>query len=179
MNNLFQTNINCNVNYVEVIRCTVEHDDDRNLVVKTTTEDDYKALFNRIKVKYGKPFTKCFKQFSHNNLIYNIILETGEVHVYSLDATCVMKKGRNAIAIGYHKKKMSILNFPSTTHYDNIKCISRTTFRVSNRVYVNFEKHTTGDEVTFHAYVNYNHDKNVDWNSISRDMESLWNLFMS
>jgi hypothetical protein len=177
MHSLFPTNTN--VNYVELIRCTLGHDDDRNLVVKTTNEDDYKVLFNKTKVKYGKPFTKCFKQFSHNNLIYNIILETGEVNVYSLDACCIMKKEKNAIAIGYHKKKMSILNFPSTSYYDNVKCISRTTFRVSNRVYINFEKHTMGDEVTYHTYVNYNHDKNVDWNSVSRDIESLWNLFTS
>jgi hypothetical protein len=176
---------NTDINYIEIIRCSINFEDHRALILSLTTFDTFTYILQKTKqtYKYVKPFSKTFKQFVFNNITYNITPKNGEVQVYSLNPISVMKKVDNCVAIGYHKKKLSILNFPSTTNYDDIRYITRTTFRISNRIFINFDELTSSSvecqEKTYHMYANYNHDTNVDWDTISTEISRVWSTIAS
>jgi len=173
-----------NCNYVEFIRGLVSYEADEGLVLTTPSKQDYNKLMMRCTNYYknAKVFERQYKQFVHHNIFYNIVKATGEVTVYSLTPICrldVMNIS-NILPMCFEKKKLSILNFTSTMNYDNIIEISKTIFRISNRIYVNFEEHTSCDgSTTYHAYVNYNHDKNVDWDTINQDLQKVIKIFDS
>ena len=170
-------------NYVEMIRCSIDFEDARSLVATSINYDTYNRLLDYTKKQYKnvKFFTKTFKQFVFLNTTYNIMQNTGEIQIYSLDPVSIMKKDNNCIAVGYQKKKLSILNFPSTSKYDDICNITRTTARITNRLFINFEEIqpclSGCNEKIYHCYANYNHDTNVDWDSVSSDLLKVWNIF--
>ena len=174
-------------NYVEIIRCATVYDDEEGIVANCPSKSEYDRLMVRCinYFKNVKHFERQYKQFVHNDVYYNIVKATGEVSVYSLHPVCrfggEIFNTSNLLTMSYEKKKLSILNFTSSMSYDNIVDVSKTTFRITNRIYINFEEHTYPDtqEVTYHAYINYNHDKNVDWDTIKLDLQRVIKIFVS
>lgn len=161
------------VNYMEVIRCHITYDGEQGLVAKTPNEQEYTQLLNNIKANQKlRPFTKSYKQFIYNDMYYCVAKSDNDVTVYSIRPIETKRLSDNSLAIFAQKKKMSILNFPSTTNYNYISTIEKTTFRLSNRVYLNFELHIDNeDDKSYHVYMNYNHDANVDWESAEQDVQ--------
>jgi len=169
-------------NYVEIIRCSTVYDADEGLVANCPTKNEYDKLMMRCTnyFKNVKMFERHYKQFVFNNIYYNIVKATGEASVYSLTPGCRYGGHHDhLLTIAYEKKKLSILNFTSTMNYDNIVEVSKTIFRITNRIYINFEEHAYQDssDVIYHAYVNYNHDKNVDWDTMKTDLNRVIKVF--
>jgi hypothetical protein len=168
-----------NPNYFEFYPCSAAHfamkcyEDDEVEIYKADPDrsrEFYYATFNKaLSLISPKPTTKTFRQFTKDEVVYTSSSQSGEILVYSLTP---LYKVSDLNAIAYEKKKLSIINMQSSTDYDDLANVSRTTFRVSNRVYLNCEIYQYNDDATcdHRVYVNYNHDPKVDWAVIEKDL---------
>lgn len=165
-----------NYNYMEIICGKVAYDGYEGIIVDTIDKERYQQLFQSIQHSFPKlkPFTKCYREMIFRNTVFQIIKDTGAVTVFSL-MPISYEVQNSTIQLYYEKKKLSILSFPSTKYYDSIHNIKKTTFRVSNRVYVNFEEYDDGSN--YHVYMNYNHGINVDWDHVKKDIDTIVELF--
>ncbi len=170
-------------NYMEITRCSVRYDGDEMLVADTPSKQDVDKLFVRCinYFKHAKVFDRQYKQFTYNNLYYNIVKATGEVTVFSLTPVCITTIANNTLEVCYEKKKLSILNFPSSLTYDNIIEVKKQVLRINNRLYINFEEQTNVEDgiTSYHAYANYNHDNHVDWDTVKADLNKVVKIFGS
>jgi len=152
------------VNYVEFISGEKVFENDEALVLSTLiTEEEFENKMDKARKVCGtKPSRKTFKQFVKGDLFYNVS-DDGAISVHSITPVCTLGDR----CFGYEKKKLTIVNFPSTTKYDAVVQVCKQTFKVSNRVYINFEKRENDNFI----YVNYNHDPNVDWDIVTQDIK--------
>lgn len=58
--------------------------------------------------------------------------------------------------------------FPNVISY-----VKKFSFRVNNRIYVNFETYIIDDDEYFKVYLNYNHEKNVDMDIINKEIDNI------
>jgi len=170
-------------NYVEMIRCSISYEGDEAIVAKTPNKEEFDRLLMRCTnyFKHAKVFDRQYKQFVLNNLYYNIVKSTGEVSVCSLNPICTYDMPPSLVGVCYEKKKLSIMNFPSTLMYDNIVEVKKTVLRINNRLYINFEeqKDVIDDTTSYHVYANYNHDSHVDWDTVKGDLQKVVKIISS
>jgi hypothetical protein len=88
-----------------------------------------------------------------------------EISVFSVSTDDVKAIDNKFCMLAHHKNKLSILSLPSSLKVYNDNVVRKMIFRISNRVFVNFEHGMTGEEKYYKVYVNYNHDSGVDVNN--------------
>ena len=119
-----------------------------------------------------KSFTKTYKQYVQDDIIYNNY-ENKEIKIYTVKPLSYEKVNTNFLKINYKKSKKNIQNiFPNAISY-----IKKFSFRINNRIYVNFETSITDGEEFFKIYINYNHEKNVDMDVINKEIDVIMNIF--
>ena len=135
-----------------------------------------KLLANMTATNY-KSFEKQYKEYIIDDIIvqnYN----NQETKILRLTPKDIIDRITYRI-IGYQKSKLTALNHPSTTYIYNTLYIKKLTFRISNRIYINFEIALDKDEEkTYKVYINYNHDTNVDMSVITEQLKGLMHLFL-
>lgn len=123
-----------------------------------------------------KYFEKQYKQYivlgDDNIFCHNY--ENEELKIFK-NTPVLVEEGDGFKTYGYSKTKLTVLNYPSTTHIFDISYVKRLTFRVSNRVYINFEISFSPDDEkkTYRVYVNYNHDNNVDMKIVNKSLNEV------
>lgn len=132
------------------------------------SEQKFYDIMNKIDTKKNiKYFQREYKEYILNDLV---------CHCFTNDEVKVMKKiplsiselnnTPNFIQVAYNKSKLTLVNFDSTKNLHRISYIKKLIFRVSNRIYINFEisiDSKTKNKI-YSVYINYNHDDNVDIN---------------
>lgn len=88
-----------------------------------------------------------------------------EISVFSVTTNSVDTIDKKFCLLSQQKNKLSILSLPSSLKTYNDNVVRKMIFRISNRVFVNFEHGMSGTHKYYKVYVNYNHDCGVDINN--------------
>lgn len=111
----------------------------------------------RFKMKY---FSKKFKRYRVNNLSMEVTND--ETNIYKQN-TVSFDNGSNYIITRSKKNKVPYHQFPCTRNIHEITYVHMLTFRLHNRLFLNFEiKKSLDSAQKFKIFFNYNHDKNSD-----------------
>lgn len=158
--------------------------DDQVYDIDLSKEQFYKILSS---IKDYKYFQKEYKEYIYSDIVYRILNKNSN-NKNNNDLMKVFKQTPlkitnydKFIVIGYNKNKLSILNFPSTTNIDQINYVKTLVFRITNRIYINFN--ITIDNKTrnklYSIFINYNHDSNyksdtnIDINEINKTINDI------
>jgi hypothetical protein len=125
-------------------------------------KDLFQTMLSSMKSTDFKFFQKEYKEYTHKDLTCQSYTND-EVKVYRKTPVNV-ETIDHKIFVTSMRQKLTLLNFPSTTDLQQVTYVKKLIFRVSNRIYVNFE--ITMNNVTkqkvYTVYINYNHEENVD-----------------
>jgi hypothetical protein len=157
-------------NYYELFICEgknklnhVSEDTEYNIGV---SEKKFYDIMNRIDTKKNiKYFQREYKEYILKDLVCQRFIND-EVKVMRKIPLNVSEFNNNYIQVAYNKTKLTLVNFDSTKNLHKISYIKKLIFRISNRIYINFEisiDSKTKNKI-YLVYINYNHDDNVDIN---------------
>jgi len=125
------------------------------------------------KIKSHKYFGRESKCYMFNDLVYENSFYN-EVKVYSKRLIGVQEFCNKVAACYYTKEKQPYHAFPSTDKVNCVYYLKKLIFRLHNRLYLNFEvqyyPHTSSS--VYKIYLNYNHDKSVDSDSVKQIIAS-------
>lgn len=163
-------------NYVELIILARQdantHKEARLYNFDIPEDEFYARLKNIAKQKGIKYFVKRFKRYRVGDMVMELITTpdqggntsscnvAGESRAVFRQAslTCCVVDDQ-LLGIGYTKEKIPLHQFPCTKNLHEVCYIQRLTFRLHNRVFLNFEIQKYMDEGKIHKiYINYNHD---------------------
>lgn len=122
-----------------------------------------------------KYFQKNYKEQVWTNIHYQNA-DNADLKIIKKECMSSNVYKNRFLVMGYVKSKMSLLNIPSSSDIYSTTNVSRLTFRVSNRVYINFEVNIIDDIEYYKVYINYNHDKNVDPISVRKQLQQAIGL---
>lgn len=144
--------------------------------------------FNETLLKFNndkryKPFEKKLEISKHNDvyLIHNLsdnkfyVNRTNYIdHVYN----------SNYILVKYNKENLPQTTFPSTRKIDDNYYLNKITFKITNRIYINFElkkkiNKDNSETIYRRIYINFNNDKNdkIDNDNINNLLTKCINYF--
>lgn len=129
-------------------------------------------------VKMSRFFKKHTKFYQHGLLTYENSFHE-EVKVTSKTIKHVESPLPGIMVCYSNKEKQPYHMFPSTSRIDNCYYSKKLIFRFHNRVYLNFEAISDMhriSEAIYKVYINYNHDNNVDLESITQCIQSIMNM---
>lgn len=123
-----------------------------------------------------KFYQKEYKQYVYNDIIVHNYKNT-ETRVMKLN-TLTVCNNKKSVLIGYTKNKLTFLNVPSTKNIYEISYVKRLIFRVSNRIFINFQTNLMEDGDMVHmVYINYNHESNIDPEGVQSSLKKVLNIF--
>ena len=145
------------------------------------SSDHIDSLLQKLVYKNYKYYERQIKQYIKNDLFYEIILNQkdiiDEIRCYTkvIEDYKQDKPGIMQLKIVKHKKPIHA--FSSSIDINDIRFIKRLTFRVSNRVFINFDaiEDYVGDSYNM-IFVNANCDANVDCEYVLSEAEHVLNL---
>jgi hypothetical protein len=107
--------------------------------------------------------------YYHNN-------KNEDTYVYNVKTMLVENWNNRLIASGQSKNKLTMLSVPSTRNIHAESWIKQMTFHITNRINVQF---VTGVNTNKFYKINiiYNHEKNVDVNSVVKSLMSAFKHF--
>ena len=157
------------------------------LVSKKITESMYDYNFEQDKfLKLLKSVSKTFKlkYFSKKTKRYRIDNQFMEIHnddIKVYQQSCVSNVYSDQFLYLYYKRdKLPYHKFPCTRNINEIIFIQRLTFRMHNRLFLNFEiqKNMKNDQ-TFKIYFNYNHIKSSELDTIQGMLREFVTMLQS
>lgn len=167
---MYLQNLPDNCNYVEIALVSQKSE---SRLVFDQPYDDYLAYLMKIKsIKY---FEKEFKCYQFNNMFYENHFHK-ENKIYTKNFKHVDQTSDHALAICYcEKEKHPFHAFPSTKSISNTCYVKRLTFRIHNRLYLNFETqfYPKNNSYVRKIYLNYNHEHLVDKTLIEENIKRI------
>lgn len=172
-----------NFNYLEI-----------NILPKTITKLDNiidinwnKNIFENKLLKFindkrYKPFEKQLEITKHNELYLVHNINDNKFYVNKTNYISHFRKD-NCIIIQYNKVNVPQINFPSTKNINDKYYVNKITFKITNRIYINFElkKKIIDDteKIYRRIYINFNNDKNdkIDNENINNLLTKCINYF--
>lgn len=136
-------------------------------------EEFYNAL-QKLKKTNHKYFQKEYKQYVIQNLFYENY-DNQEVIVYEKNAVKVNREDPKWLEIHYSRNKLSMINLNSTRNVSSTNYVKKLIFRITNRIYINFEikKNVETSTTSRYIYINYNHDQGVDMNATAKVISEI------
>lgn len=129
------------------------------------SEAEFQRMLGVMYTSRERPFQADYKEYYLDNLVLSKKIEDGaatESKVYQVFPTTVEDHPHFRV-VYYHKKKLTTIAFPSTRSFDAVRHTRRLTFRINNRVYVNFQTSAeAGLPLTSKVYINFNNSKDAD-----------------
>ena len=169
MNFLTKENIDLtNTNYVEVsLFCKEDKQDDEYSIFNNIVTEKlfYETMQKMNNIKYQIFFQKQRTEYTYLNMDMIYDVQTMNYNVYSKSLNFFEYSKNNNFLINYIKKNSEpIYKFPSTDNINNIKDTTVLIFKITNRLYVNFEvaKVRNKENPEYRIYINYNHGKDGD-----------------
>lgn len=150
-------------------------------------------LCNYLMSKKYSYSTKSIKEYIQNNMTYSITLnankeaQTDNIKVYTKDIYQVKYPDStlsSMIVLYSNKEKLLAHAFPSSYDIHDVKYISRLTFRINNRVFVNIDNYTSldcghtsvkeeNDTINRSLFINVNLGANLDHQYIEAELYPL------
>lgn len=96
-----------------------------------------------------------------------------DVQVFNITTNAYASVSDGILGLAQSKNKLSILGLPSTRHIYDESIKKKLIFRITNRVFVNFEHGIQDGETFYTVYLNYNHEKDVDITSAISTIEKV------
>ena len=161
-------------NYIEIVMC--DDDSSGQVIDSSITDSVFFKLLNDIRGTNTVYFQKQYKEFIYRNMTYENN-EKFQVKVYKKTLTA-REKCDNTMTLVYHKEKLPYHSFPCTTMIHSIAYVSKVTFKINNRVYLNFERRRYPNDARAYnkVYINYNHDENVDMANIDASVKQCFSM---
>lgn len=168
------------MNTIEYYVTAMVQDDSIRTVQSCNVSID-KELFDRVLAHvsenktYSKPFCKKYKVSVYQNMFYEVYCNN-EIKTYSKDIMSLDVNGR-FLKVMCNKEKIPFHLFPCTTSLHDTYCVTKLSFRLHNRVFLNFIQQTRYDSSTtiYKILLNYNHDNNIEQNVIDSILDNtLW-----
>jgi hypothetical protein len=143
-------------------------------------------LLQSTRSKNFSHFQKHFKEYVFRNMFYENNTKN-QMTTSKKTLTFAATLSNSMRFVAYHKEKLPFHAFPSSTATHSISYVSKVTFKVNNRVFLNFEKRVypagakaapdSKKTASFNKiYINYNHDDNVDLSSVDTAINTCLQL---
>lgn len=159
-------------NYFEIHLCnSADNDADDTIGVYNTSLDRekfYNLMYKMMDTNY-RYHQKQYKEVFIGDICYQNY-KNEEMSIHNLQTNAIEYITDKVFAIAQTRNKLSILSVPSTLNIYSENIIRRLIFRISNRVFVNFENGVTDNKKYYKIFINYNHDKDVDVNIVIKHM---------
>lgn len=139
-------------------------DQDMQSFDTSITKDMFYALMYKMMDTNYKYHHKQYRELVIGDVQYHNY-KNEEINVFSMMTNFAKPIGNKFCMLAHQRNKLSILSLPSSLKVYNDNVVRKMVFRVSNRVFVNFEHGITGKEKYYKVYLNYNHDNGVDINN--------------
>ena len=176
-------------NYIEYIFTPNSTTNSTNSKLSTfdinVPEEQFIKLLSVIIARYHNPFEKTFKCYMQSDLVMENYAEEKDIKVYKKEMVKYEIRNDNIIVLHYNRNKFPFHMFHSNTEINSVFYCRRATFRILNRIYINFEtqlypnKDADKDIVIRKIYVNYNHDDNVDIDNINMMINTILGVLCS
>lgn len=132
------------------------------------------AVSRKCKLKY---FSKKTKRYRINEQFMEVFND--DVKVYKQECLSNLYD-RGFLCLYYKRDKLPYHQFPSTMNIHEIVYIQKLTYRLHNRLFLNFEIHKRMDGLQrFKIYFNYNHDKSSEINNIREILQEYVTMLQS
>ena len=117
-----------------------------------------KAISKKFHIKY---FVKKVKRYRINDMHMEVDRDTeSETKIFRMTNISSCIAGDKLLCVGFLREKMPYHMFPCTMNIDEVCYIQRLTFRLHNRLFLNYEiQKYDDDRQIYKIYLNYNHDK--------------------
>lgn len=150
-------------NYAEFV---LIHDIDDNMCGYNMDKDTFiKKLKYVSKTHNIKYFTKKIKRYRVDEMTMEMCDDDIRVYKQTCGANCLVND--QLLCISFNRDKQPYHQFPCTKNLNEISFIHRLTFRLHNRLFLNFEIQKMMDQrQVFKIYFNYNHDKTTEMGTI-------------
>lgn len=174
-----------NTTYVEYIILPNNIKPDVDTVSYDYPSDKFNEMMGKMVYKNNKYYERKVKQYVKDDLYYEVVLdhkdEIADIRSYVKTAMSYDFPKPNVIKLSYQKHKKPIHAFSSSCDMNEVCYYRRLTFRVSNRVFVNFEIGMGVDDKTSFRkiYINGNFDSNVDSDFVTAEIEQYATLLSS
>lgn len=143
-------------------------------------EEQFVKLLHVIMSRYHNHFEKLFQCILRSDLVLENYAEKKDINSYKKEVIKTEHRNNNIIVLHYNRNKIPFHMFDSNTDINSLYYCRRLTFRVLNRVYINFDTQLYSDEtIVRKIYVNYNHDDNVDMENINMTINTILNILTS
>jgi len=145
-------------------------------------EETFVEKMKKLMFKNNKYYERKIKQYLKDELYYEVILshkdEISDIRSYTKVAHAYEFEKPNVLKVCYEKHKKPVHAFSSSYDMHDVVYTRRLTFRVSNRVFVNFETGKGVDDTSSYRkiYINANTDGNVDIDFIQSEISQYLNL---
>lgn len=139
--------------------------------------DRFYRLMYRMMDTYYKYNQKQYKE----TIIGNVCCQNHnneDISIYNITTNRVECFQNQFLAKVQQKNKLTILSLPSTMNTQCESYVRKLIFRVTNRIFVNFENCACDDAKVYRITVNYNHDKDVELSSVVDALEKILKLLM-
>lgn len=138
------------------------------------TKETFYRTMQQIHCKHQKTQVQQYKCTVLGELQY-MNFENKDIVICSKRTASVYQVSNNILFIGSNKKKLSILSFPSTQTFDNEEYVRVMTFKISNRLSVQFSqsKPINCENTTYKVKIAYTHDSNVDRDTVIKQLNNL------
>lgn len=164
-------------NYFEFHLCNSTYTNIDNVVGIYNTSLDrerfYNLMYKMMDTNY-RYHQKQYKEVFIGDVCYQNY-KNEEMSIHNIQTNIVESITDKLFAIAQTKNKLSILSVPSTLNIYSENIIRRLVFRISNRVFVNFENGITDSKKYYKVFINYNHDKDVDVSVVTRQIKDALN----
>lgn len=157
------------IEYYIISQSTQTTDSSSNLkTVQSCNVNISKEMFDNIlehvsvNKTFPKPFCKKYKVSVYQNMFYEVY-DNNEIKTYSKDIES-LNIMEPFLKVKCHKEKTPFHLFPCTTSLHNTYCVSKLSFRLHNRVFLNFIQQNNYDSnmIIYKILLNYNHDINIE-----------------
>lgn len=156
-------------NYYELYYSPLSGDTQDEFPISIDSDVFYKVLKS---FKHLKCFQNDYKQFTIGDIICQKYTND-QIKIYKQNFNFTYRRDK-FVVIGSNKVKLSLLQYPSTNNIMDKEYIKKLIFRVTNRIYVNFEiSLSEGKEKVYMIYINYNHESKVDDSNVVEQVDKL------
>lgn len=160
-------------NYFEIHLCNSTYTNiDTNVGIYTTSLDRerfYNLMYKMMDTNY-RYHQKQYKEVFIGDVCYQNY-KNDEMSIHNIQTNTIESITDKLFAIAQTKNKLSILSVPSTLNIYSENVIKRLIFKISNRVFINFENGITDNKKYYKVFINYNHDKDVDISVVLRNIK--------
>lgn len=141
------------------------------------SEEQFSSLLKRMAKSQSKHqykyFQKEYKEYVYNDIVVQNYKNT-ETRAFK-NQTIAIEHAAGRLTLAHARSKLTFLSVPSTKNIHEVAYVKKLTFRVNNRIFVNFVSKIDEKtrETTRFAYVNYNHESNVDADGVEKTLEEV------